>query len=120
MRYTHGMSKSPEYIAFKDALRHCSNPASPGWDHCGGRGIEFRFSSFASFLAALGPRPTGMVLDRINTEGHFEIGNVRWASRAQKNANLRNAGLRNELGQFTKSSCRRTFLSRALTLFKLS
>ncbi len=55
----------------------------------GGRGIEFRFSSFGSFLEHLGRRPAGKVLDRLNREGHFEIGNVYWRSKRRKKRRTR-------------------------------
>jgi hypothetical protein len=53
--------------------------------------IQFRFSSYEEFLAEVGPRPDGMTLDRINPMGHYEPGNVRWATVEQqaKNRNPR-------------------------------
>jgi hypothetical protein len=53
--------------------------------------VEFRFESYEQFLAELGPRPEGMTLDRIDPMGHYEPGNVRWATRDQqaKNRNPR-------------------------------
>jgi hypothetical protein len=47
--------------------------------------------SFAAFLAAIGPRPSPQhSLDRYpNNDGHYEPGNVRWATRAQQGRNLR-------------------------------
>ena len=49
--------------------------------------VEFRFSSFEEFFSLLGPRPEGCTLDRIDPLGHYEPGNVRWASREQQTAN---------------------------------
>ena len=53
--------------------------------------IEFRFTSYEQFLAELGPRPSGLTLDRIDPMGHYEPGNVRWATIAEqaKNRNPR-------------------------------
>lgn len=49
--------------------------------------VEFRFSSFEEFYKLLGPRPPKHTLDRIDTLGHYEPGNVRWASVAQQAVN---------------------------------
>ena len=49
--------------------------------------VEFRFDSYEQFLTELGPRPEGMTLDRINNSGHYEPGNVRWASIQEQNRN---------------------------------
>jgi hypothetical protein len=55
----------------------------------GGRGIKFLFTSFEQFLAELGPRPSGMSLDRIENDGNYEPGNVRWATRSEQVQNRR-------------------------------
>lgn len=60
-------------------------------NHGGAYGhVEFRFKSYEQFLEELGPRPDGMTLDRIDPNGHYEPGNVRWASVAQQCRNKRN------------------------------
>lgn len=51
--------------------------------------VEFRFESFEQFFAELGPRPEGMSVDRYpNNKGHYEPGNVRWATQAEQNRNV--------------------------------
>lgn len=87
---THGMSYEPEFAAYREAKYRCTNPTSAAWQDYGGRGIEFRFSSFEQFFAAIGPRPTsGHSLDRQNNSGHYELGNVRWATRSEQALNRR-------------------------------
>jgi hypothetical protein len=85
----HGLSGTPEYKAFACAKIRCTHPNAKRYKDYGGRGIEFRFSSFEEFLTMLGPRPEGMTLDRINNDGHYEPGNVRWATWSEQNKNRR-------------------------------
>lgn len=93
IRGTHGASKAkqltPEYRSFRAALTRCTNPQQRAWSYYGGRGIEFKFESFEEFFKELGPRPDGMTLDRIDNDGHYEPGNVRWATPSQQNFNRR-------------------------------
>lgn len=84
------ISKAPEYRAYIDAKSRCSNPNSQRWHSHGGRGIEFRFTSFQEFIDHLGKRPDGLSLDRIDNDGHYEIGNVRWATNSTQMSNRRN------------------------------
>lgn len=77
---THGLSRSPEYLAFRNALYRCTREADPRYKSYGGRGIEFRFRSFDDFIAHIGRRPSSEhSLDRIDSNGHYEAGNVRWS-----------------------------------------
>jgi len=68
----------PEYRAYSGARQRCTNPKNPEWGRYGARGIEFRFTSFKQFLTEIGLRPQGMMLDRKNNDGHYELGNVHW------------------------------------------
>ncbi len=86
----HGMSNSPEWNAWHNAKDRCRRRNHVQFSEYGGRGIEFRFKTFEEFYAALGPRPSnGHSLDRINNDGHYEAGNVRWATRSQQQVNRR-------------------------------
>ena len=77
----HGMSDTPEYHAYTDAQQRCLNPNNPGYPYYGGRGIEFRFNSFEEFFAELGTKASpDLELDRIDNDGHYEVGNVRWTN----------------------------------------
>lgn len=88
---------SPEYRIYLSAQARCSNPKDKAWEDYGARGIKFLFTSFAQFFAELGPRPAGddargkalYSLDRIENDGNYEPGNVRWATRSEQLKNRR-------------------------------
>jgi hypothetical protein len=86
---THGRSHTTEHNRYLKARQRCVNPKETGYKYYGGRGIRFLFTSFEQFFAELGTCPKGLTLDRINTNGNYEPGNVRWATLSQQNKNRR-------------------------------
>jgi hypothetical protein len=67
-----------------------------GWVPADGRGIRVcdewnvDFERFRKYVEEnLGQRPIGYTLDRINNDGNYQPGNIRWASRSQQAANQR-------------------------------
>lgn len=92
--------KSAEYRAWRDIKSRCFNPNTKGYKNYGGRGITMCTewaNSFSTFVADVGRRPSSsMSIDRINNNGDYEPGNVRWATRK---AQLRNTR-RNKLIMF--------------------
>lgn len=90
---THGDSRatSGEYRIYCCAKARCENPTDHAFAGYGGRGIEFRFDSYEHFIGAMGRRPSlKHTLDRIDVNGHYEPGNVRWATWHQQQRNRRN------------------------------
>jgi len=103
LRRTHGQSRSPEFRIYMAMIQRCENPNSPAFADYGGRGIrvarEWRLS-FESFLADVGPRPSNAhSLDRIDVNGNYEPGNVRWATRKEQARNMRSNRLLTHNGQ---------------------
>lgn len=89
---THGKSISPEYNSFNNAKNRCNNPNDKYYSDYGNRGIEFRFNSFEEFLAEIGEKPKPKELysvERINNEGHYESGNIKWALANEQSRNKR-------------------------------
>ena len=83
-------NRPAEYSAYCNAIGRCRNPKHQAYHNYGGHGIEFRFKNYTEFIDHLGPRPAaGYELDRINNNGHYEKGNVRWATRSQNAKNRR-------------------------------
>lgn len=86
-----GRSPSPELGTFKDAKRRCQKSYRREYPHYGGRGIEFRFESFKQFLDEIGRRPSPKhTLERKDNNGHYEPGNVKWATWNEQAHNKRN------------------------------
>lgn len=54
--------------------------------------VEFKFSSMQQLIDCIGVRPEGTTLDRIDPLGHYEPGNVRWATLAEQTANRLSRG----------------------------
>jgi hypothetical protein len=78
------------YGAFLNAKRRCENPNNKRFYDYGGRGIKFLFSSFQEFKDELGPRPSpDHSVDRINNDGNYEKGNLRWSTRSEQQRNSR-------------------------------
>jgi hypothetical protein len=86
--------KTPEFKIWCGMRNRCQNPNEPAYRYYGGRGIRVHPEwdrDFAAFLRDVGPRPSpAHSLDRIDGDGHYEPGNVRWATPAQQANNKRN------------------------------
>ena len=95
-RTTHGESRRGQRPSMarhaRNSAVHCEYPSNARWSRYGGRGISVSQrwrDSFESFLADVGRKPSpDHSLDRYpNPDGNYEPGNVRWATRAEQNAN---------------------------------
>jgi DNA-binding transcriptional regulator GbsR (MarR family) len=92
IRTTHGMTNTRTYQTWRAMRRRCNDPNFLRYESYGGRGItvcdEWN-ASFENFLEYMGERPEGMTIDRINVDGNYEPGNVRWADPKTQTRNQR-------------------------------
>jgi len=76
--------------AFKAMKCRCETKSDVAYKYYGGRGIKVCFTSWEELLEAIGPPPTSAhTVDRINSYGNYEAGNVRWATMAEQHKNRR-------------------------------
>ncbi len=76
-------SLHPLYSTYMNMLHRCHNPSSLSYPNYGARGIkvcsQWR-ADFWCFVSDVGEKPSPQYsLDRINNDGNYEPGNVRWA-----------------------------------------
>lgn len=92
-RRTHGMTGTTEYKIWEGIKQRCLNPNERGYPKYGGRGIKVCdewAASFQAFFDYVGYRPgPEFTIDRIDNDGNYEPGNVRWATARQQSANQR-------------------------------
>lgn len=84
---------SSEYKSWASMRARCSNPATNSFEYYGGRGIKVCDSwegSFKEFLKDMGLKPSPLhSIDRINSNGNYEPGNCRWATKKEQRHNRR-------------------------------
>lgn len=91
-----GLSSRPLYNLWAGIRARTLNDRSAGYPDYGARGIKMHepwaedYLAFESYvLSELGPKPQGKSLDRVDNDGHYVPGNLRWATSKEQVANQR-------------------------------
>lgn len=102
---THGLHSSPHYKRWINMLLRCNDPEHQAYPDYGGRGIKVckDWHTLERFIEQLpeGYFP-GAEMDRIDNNGHYEPGNIRWVTR-QVNTTNRRTRVNLTLGDKTQS-----------------
>ena len=116
---------TPEWRAWRGMRSRCYSPTNHKYPLYGGRGIEVCEAwraDFRAFLADVGRRPSpSHSLDRIDVNGHYQPGNVRWATPLEQTRNRRST-VRLTLGGETLTLaewCERTGLRESTVRYRL-
>jgi hypothetical protein len=92
---THGYATHPLYHTHYNMMKRCYDPDHHAYANYGGRGVRVckSWHDVGQFIEdierEIGPRPAGRTLDRIDNDGNYEPGNVRWATWSEQRANQR-------------------------------
>ncbi len=93
---THGLSSHPLYSTWKHMTARCIDPKESGFKHYGARGIsvcDLWNNNIKAFIDYVTPLPNalqpGYSIDRIDNDGNYEPGNVRWATQRDQTLNSR-------------------------------
>lgn len=103
-RTKHGLCESPEYKVWSGMVQRCTNPKYGQFKDYGGRGIKVApewmgRGGFKKWIEHIGRRPTDKhTIGRINNDGNYEPGNVRWETRDEQMKNTRHVWNQKEKG----------------------
>jgi hypothetical protein len=92
----HGMSNSPEWLAWRNMKDRCYNENYPKYKNYGGRGIivcDHWLESFENFYADIGDKPEPKEkysIHRINNDDNYYKENCKWATQEEQQNNKSN------------------------------
>jgi hypothetical protein len=96
------MKGTKEWRVWQGIKNRCYNPRVKPFKNYGGRGItvcEKWRNSFETFVADVGKAPSGLTLEGIDNNGHYEPGNCKWATPLEQAHNRRTNRLLTAFGK---------------------
>ena len=89
-----GNGKHPLYSRWLSMNQRCNNSGHSNYANYGGRGITISdelkdFETYSNYLDSLPNKDYKLSIDRIDNNGNYEKGNLRWATRSTQVANQR-------------------------------
>jgi len=105
------IARHPLYSKWSSIKQRCYNLKNKDYKNYGGRGIKMysdwinNFESFRLYIEInIGKKEEGYTLDRIDNNGNYEPGNLRWASCKQQTRNRRVTNCNSDLAKELRDS----------------
>lgn len=114
----HSQSNTPLYKVWTAMKQRCSNPNDSGYQHYGARGITYHpdFETFEGFYAYVKDLYVpGLEMDRIDNDGDYTYGNLRWTTHREQMENTRRTAVLTRAVDSTKVTLRRMAEEHGLT-----
>lgn len=94
LKTIHGLRFHPLYKRWDSMMQRCFNSKSTNYHNYGGRGItvseEFKnCKTYIEYISSLPNFNIDLEVDRINNNGNYERGNLKWSSRQEQMCNTR-------------------------------
>lgn len=107
-----GMAQSPEYLTWRRMHARCAgaDPRHKRYYKDRNITVDPRWASFENFLFDMGPKPTGMTLERKNNYLGYGPDNCKWATKLEQQRNKRTTrwieidGVRRTLSEWVADS----------------